>query len=196
MIETIDEYYGIVLDALEAAGQDLDEWIIIYTSDHGEMLGQHGIWEKQKFFEASVGVPLFVRWPARFGSEGRTVTENVNLCDLFATLCDFIGVPTPDGLDSRSLARLCQGLFPNWNNESVSQFGGRNLMIKQGDLKYQYYGSDMPEVLFDLGRDPQERVNLIEDPTYADACRQFRHRCGELGFGPDANPNYVNAGYA
>ena len=95
MIETIDEYYGIVLDALEAAGQNLDEWIIIYTSDHGEMLGEHGIWEKQKFFEASVGVPLFIRWPAGFGSEGRTVTENVNLCDLFATLCDFTGVPTP-----------------------------------------------------------------------------------------------------
>ena len=69
MIETIDEYYGIVLDALEAAGQNLNDWIIIYTSDHGEMLGQHGIWEKQKFFEASVGVPLFIRWPAGFGAE-------------------------------------------------------------------------------------------------------------------------------
>ena len=53
-------------------------------------------------------------------------------------------------------------------------------MIKQGDLKYQYYGSDMPEVLFDLARDPQERVNLIEDPAYADVSRHFRWRCGEL----------------
>ena len=69
-------------------------------------------------------------------------------------------------------------------------------MIKQGDLKYQYYGPDMPEVLFDLARDPQERVNLIEEPAYGDVCRRFRHRCGELGFGPDANPNYVNAAYA
>ncbi|MYC64589.1 MAG: sulfatase-like hydrolase/transferase [Caldilineaceae bacterium SB0661_bin_34] len=196
MIETIDEYYGVVLDALEAAGQDLDEWIIIYTSDHGEMLGQHGIWEKQKFFEASVGVPLFIRWPVGFGSEGHTVTENVNLCDLFATLCDFTGVPTPDGLDSRSLVPLCQGDTTNWSGESVSQFGGRNLMIKQGDLKYQYYGPDMPEVLFDLGKDPQERVNLIEDPEYTDACQRFRYRCGELGFGSNAYPDYINAGYA
>ena len=113
MIETIDEYYGVVLDALEAAGQDLDEWIIIYTSDHGEMLGEHGIWEKQKFFEASVGVPLFIRWPAGFGSEGRTVTENINLCDLFATLCDFTGVPIPD-MDWTVVAwvsPLSRGLF-------------------------------------------------------------------------------------
>ena len=185
-----------MLDALEAAGQDLDEWIIIYTSDHGEMLGEHGIWEKQKFFEASVGVPLFIRWPAGFGSEGCTVTENVNLCDLFATLCDCTGVPVPDGLDSRSLAQLCQGNASEWTGESVSQFGGRNLMIKQGDLKYQYYGPDMPEVLFDLEKDPQERMNLIEDPAYTEVCRQFRHRCGKLGFHPDATLDYANAGYA
>ena len=77
-----------------------------------------------------------------------------------------------------------------------SRSGGRNLMIKQDDLKYQYYGPDMPEVLFDLGRDPQERVNLIGDPAYADACRRFRRRAKELGFGPDANLDYVNAGYS
>ena len=80
MVETVDEFYGQVLDALTAAGQDLDDWIILFTSDHGEMLGEHGIWEKQKFFEGSVRVPLFIRWPKGFGG-GRTVNKNVNLCD-------------------------------------------------------------------------------------------------------------------
>jgi choline-sulfatase len=56
MIETIDTHYGDVLDSLRRVGEDLDDWIIIYTSDHGEMLGEHGIWEKQKFFEASARV--------------------------------------------------------------------------------------------------------------------------------------------
>ena len=68
-------------------------------------------------------------------------------------------------------------------------------MIKQGNLKYQYYGPNTPEVLFDLARDPQERVNLIEDLTYADDYKRFRQRCEALGFGTDANPGYVNTGH-
>jgi len=109
MIETVDSHYGRVLRELENVGQDLDDWIIVYTSDHGEMLGEHGIWEKTSFFEGSVRVPLIIRWPKRFAP--RVVDENVNLCDLFATLCDLADVPLPDtnetvlgnGLNSRSL---------------------------------------------------------------------------------------------
>lgn len=194
MIETIDDYYGQVLDALIQAGQDLDDWIIIYTSDHGEMLGQHGIWEKQKFFEASVRVPLFIRWPRGLAG-GQTVTDNVNLCDLFATLCDLAGIPTPPGLDSRSLVPLCQDGQAAWSNETLSQFGGRNLMIKQDALKYQYYGEDMPEVLFDLDRDPEERTNLSNEPEYRSFLTRMQIRRRQLGFGPDADTGYRNAGY-
>ena len=195
MIETIDAYYGQVLDALEHAGQNLDDWIIVYTSDHGEMLGQHGIWEKQKFFEASVRVPLIIRWPRSLAG-GRTIRENVNLCDLFATLCALAGLPVPPGLDSRSLVPLMRGRGAGWSNETVSQFGGRNLMIKQDDLKYQYYGAEMPEVLFDLARDPEERINFIGEAQYAPFLDRVRVRRGELGFGPQADARYRNAGYA
>lgn len=181
MIETIDEQYGRVLEALRHAGEDLDEWIIIYTSDHGEMLGEHGIWEKQKFYEASVRVPLIVRWPSRFKG-GAVIDQNVNLCDLFATICDMADVPVPEGLDSRSFFPLMQGNVKGWNNETISQFGGQNLMIKSGDLKYQYYGSDMPEVLFDLKRDPTESSNYLQDPRYEADLAKFRSKAGELGF--------------
>ncbi|WP_282942039.1 sulfatase-like hydrolase/transferase [Paenibacillus sp. RC67] len=182
MIETIDDMYGRVIEALEHAGQNLDEWIIVYTSDHGEMLGQHGIWEKQKFFEASARVPLIIRYPARF-KEGRRVDANVNLCDLFATLCDLTGTPVADGLDSRSVVPLMEGNIQDWVNESVSQFNGTNLMIKRGHLKYQYYGENMPEVLFDLERNPDETINYLTFPEYEEQIRQFRVRRGELGFG-------------
>lgn len=195
MIETIDDYYGQILDALTHAGQDLDEWIIVYTSDHGEMLGEHGIWEKQKFFEGSARVPLFIRWP-RGMQGGRTVDQNVNLCDLFATLCDLAQIETPTGLDSRSLVPLCHGNSADWSNETVSQFRGANLMIKQDDLKYQYYGEEMPEVLFDLAEDPCESMNCIENPLYAEEVKGFRARRGELGFGPHAAEPYLNAGYS
>ena len=194
LIESCDEMFFQTVEALEEVGQDLDDWIIVYTSDHGEMLGQHGIWEKQKFFEASVRVPLIIRWPKGFAG-GRVVDQNVNLCDLFATLCDLTDIPAPDGLDSRSLAPLLRGEIGDWNNETVSQFTGRNLMIKRDDLKYQYYGEDMPEVLFDLKADPGETRNFIDAPEYADDVRAFRSRRAELGHGPDADPNYVNAGY-
>lgn len=195
MIESVDRHFRRVAAALSHVGQDLDDWIVIYTSDHGEMLGEHGVWEKQKFFEASVRVPLLIRFPKRFAG-GRVVRKNVNLCDLFATLCDLTDIPVPAGLDSRSLIPLMDGVASDWNNETVSQFRGTNLMIKWDDVKYQYYGEDMPEVLFDLSTDPNETTNAIDDPKHADIVDRFRRRRAELGFGPDADPGYTNAGYA
>jgi choline-sulfatase len=193
MVDHIDTLYGNVLEQLQYVGQDPDDWIIIYTSDHGEMLGEHGIWEKQKFYEASARVPLVIRWPKGFKG-GRVVNENVNLCDLFATLCDLTGLPIPEGLDSRSLAPLLRGEDVEWNNETVSQFQ-KNVMIKQDHLKYQYY-PDMPEVLFDFEKDPSENTNCIGESAYTTEVESFRARLAELGHGPNADPNYVNAGYA
>lgn len=194
MVENADAMLGQVIEALEHHGQALDDWIVVYTSDHGEMLGQHGVWEKQKFYEASARVPLIVRWPRRFGP--RRVDVNVNLCDLYATLCELAGLDVPAGLDSRSMVRLLHGDSTGWFDESVSHFGQTNLMIKRGNLKYQYYGEDMPEVLFDLARDPSETTDFLHDPAYADEVRRFRERRSSLGYGPDADPHYRDAGYA
>lgn len=190
MVEAVDERFGRVLDALEAAGEDLDEWIIVFTSDHGEMLGEHGVWMKSMFYEGSARVPLFIRWPAQF--EGRQIEQNVTLCDLYATLCDLTDIPTPMGLDSRSLVPLLEGRAGEWRDEAVSAVNDR-VMIKQKDLKYQHY-PDHGEVLFDLSEDPKETTNVVEDPTYAEAVEQFRERRRSLGYGP--NPDeYENAGY-
>ncbi len=75
---------GRALEALRQANQDLDDWIIIYASDHGDMLGEHGVWEKQKFFEGSVRVPLIIRYPAG-GLEGGLLREplTAKVCDIF-----------------------------------------------------------------------------------------------------------------
>ncbi len=194
MVETIDSHYGQVLDYLESLGEDLDDWIIIYTSDHGEMLGEHGIWEKTRFYEGSVRVPLIIRWPARFKG-GRVVNENVNLCDLFATLCELADIEIHNNLDSRSLVPLLNGDASDWDNESISQMGRNHVMIKRDHLKYQYYGEDIPEVLFDLERDPKETTNLVGDPLYAEAMARFRTRLAQLGHGPQADASYQNAGY-
>ncbi|MFC6964805.1 sulfatase-like hydrolase/transferase [Halocatena marina] len=194
MIETVDEYFGRTLDELERVGEDLDEWIIVYTSDHGEMLGEHEIWEKGHYFEASAGVPLVIRWPDKL--KPKTVTENVTLCDLFVTLCDLTGVPLPDDntLDSRSLVPLLKGDADGWDNEAFSAYGD-HCMIKQDDLKFIHY-PDNPDVLFDLADDPGETTNCINETEYINAVTDFRDRLAGLGYGPDADPNYSDAGYA
>lgn len=194
MVESIDEIYGDLTAALEYVGQDLDDWIIVYTSDHGDMLGQHGVWEKVQFYEGAVRVPLIIRWPAQFEG-GQVVDENVNLCDLFATLCDLCEIPVPAGLDSRSLVPLMEGDTTGWYNETVSQYDSDRVMIKRDQLKYQWYGEAVPEVLFDLEQDPDENENYVDDPAYADALVWFRQRLGELGHGPNAATDYINAGY-
>lgn len=197
MTEKLDSHYNEVLQRIETLGENLDDWIIIYTSDHGEMLGEHGIWEKARFYESSVRVPLIIRWPKGFEG-GRVVDENVNLCDLFATLCELTGLEIPNGLDSRSLVPLLKGQSSDWQNETVSQISrGENIhvMIKQDALKYQYYGEKVPEVLFDLEKDPNETQDMKTNPQYTNAMSNFRKRLAELGHGPNADPNYRNAGY-
>lgn len=203
MVESVDELFGRVIEALEHNGEDPDEWVIVFTSDHGEMLGERGMWGKGQFLEPSARVPLIIRYPEQF--EPGVVEENVNLCDLYATICDLAGVPVPDDRDSRSLVPLIEGDAHDWTNETISQGVGngsvvdgvdsRELMIKRDDLKYCYFGEEYGEVLFDLERDPDETINFVADPDYADAVETFRKRRGELGYGPDTYPDYENAGY-
>ena len=123
-------------------------------------------------------------------------SQETRLCDLFATLCDLAGIPIPDGLDSRSLMPLLNGDSGGWDNETLAQFQRENFMIKQDSLKYQYYGPNMPEALFDLEQDPSETRDFIDDPSYADHVARFRARLAELGHGPNANLDYVNARYS
>lgn len=175
MAEICDAHFGRVLEQIRACGQDLDDWLIVYASDHGDLLGEHGKWWKLSFYEGSVKVPLIMRGP-RWFEGGRRIRENVNLCDLFATFCEVMDAPLPEGTRSRSLLPLLRGEASDWPDETVSQYMGSFIMIKQGDLKYQWYGPDHPEVLFDLARDPRERVNLHQDPAYAVSMQNFRKR--------------------
>lgn len=188
-VESMDARVGETLAMLREAGEDLDEWIIVYASDHGEMIGEHGIWEKQKFFEESVRVPLIVRWPAGLGNGGR-VSRVVSLCDLYATLGELTQTPVPDGLDSRSLVPLMTpGGGDGWPDTAYSFFlqqGYTNALVVSGNLKYHTYAheerSAMPDVLFDLEADPGETRNLADDPAYDAALGELRGRLAEAGY--------------
>ena len=179
-VETVDFQFGQILHFLEEAGENPDDWIILYTSDHGEMLGEHSIWEKQRFYEGSARIPLFIRYPGRFTPH--RCRKNVNLIDIYATLCELSGNPVPDGLESRSLVPLLEGHEDGWTDETISQWGGRNLMIKKGDLKYHYYGQDGSELLFDLKKDPEENRDFSRETEYEEIMAYFVRRRGDIGF--------------
>lgn len=181
MVEQVDAHFDTILKSLDRVGENLDDWIVVFTTDHGDMLGEHNNWWKLKFYEGSVKVPLFIRYPKHFAP--RRVSENVNLCDLFATFCELTDTPTPMGLDSRSLVNLLKGDANAWDDESISQVHRNYLMIKRGHLKYQWYGSAENEVLFDLEQDPNESINQIANTLYAEDVAAFRQRAKCLGYG-------------
>ena len=171
-IQTIDEQYQEIISCLEEAGQNMDDWIIIYTTDHGEMLGEHAIWEKQRFFEGSARIPLMIRYPNRISPS--RCDKNVNLIDLFPTLCDLCGLEIPDNLDGRSLLPLLNKDEMSWENVTYSQYRENYVMIKKDDLKYQWYGDDQSEILFDLKRNPSETENYIHQEVYKEDVLFFR----------------------
>ena len=184
MIEWADRQYARVISKLEALNV-LDDFVVVFLSDHGEMLGQKGLWEKQQYFEASARVPFFISWPQRFPQDSGVIQENVSLVDLFPTLCDIANVPIPDGLDGHSLVPLMEGQTDGWANEVYCELyshqHGPSAMVKQDDLKYfRFEGKGWPEQLFDLAIDPEEMYNLIDDPSYAADLRRLRAKVDTL----------------
>ena len=178
MVEWVDIQYGRVISKLEALDV-LDDFVIVFLSDHGEMLGQKGLWEKQQFFEASARVPFSITAPQRLPDGGGVVRHNVSLVDLFPTLCDLVDVPIPGGLDGRTLVPLMEGNADGWSNEVYSELyhhlNGPSEMVKHDDLKYfRFRGKGWPEQLFDLAADPDESRNLIDDPAYAAHLQRLR----------------------
>jgi len=185
MIEWMDQQFGRVVEKLEHLNV-LDGFVIVFLSDHGEMLGTKGLWEKQQYFDASGRVPFWIWYPRRFECEPQVIEQNVSLVDLFPTLCELADIPIPDELDGRSLVRLIEGHDQDWPNTVFSELwkaeNGPSVMVKEGGLKYYRVdnGERWPEQLFDLTKDRAERHNLIDDPLYDDALEKLRSKVAAL----------------
>ena len=162
MVSYIDDKVGAVLDTLREA-KLADNTIIIFASDHGEMLGERGMWLKDTFFEWSVRVPLFVAGPRI--SPGR-VSHNVSLVDLTPTILELAGKDTEpvDPFDGDSFVPLLEGNTDGWKDEAISEYAATghqapSRMIRKGDYKYWVSGGLAP-MLFNLADDPDELENL------------------------------------
>jgi hypothetical protein len=102
LIEEIDDYVGQLLEVLEADDDAYSNTLVVFTSDHGEMLGAHGKREKNNFYEESSRVPLFMAWPGKINA-GTVVSEKVSHLDVFATILDYVGASESDHSDGRTL---------------------------------------------------------------------------------------------
>lgn len=185
MIEWMDMQFGRVIEKLEHLNL-LDDFVIVFLSDHGEMLGSKGLWEKQSYFEPSVRVPFSIWNPERFGLEQNIIEKNVSLVDLFPTLCELSDIPAPEELDGKSLVPLIQNETADWDNTVYSELwraqNGPSVMVKEGNLKYFRFDNDKgwQDQLFDLSNDPHENNNLIDNPNYTEQLSKLQSKIDAL----------------
>ena len=175
MITYLDEKIGRLLQTLEETGQ-LENTVVIYTSDHGEMNGEHGMWRKSNFYEASARVPLQIMFPDHLPA-GKRVDEVVSLVDLTVTLIDLANAPNVGQLDGDSLIPLIQSTATDWKNFAFSEYLAHGVerpmaMLRKGRYKFNYSLGDAPE-LYDIAEDPGEFCNLAPHPEYKEICREL-----------------------
>ena len=182
-VSYLDEILSDLLLRLELTGQ-LENTIIVYTSDHGEMAGEHGLWWKNCWHEASARVPLIVSTPAQRRGEqpAREESTPVGLVDLFPTLCALAGISAPSGLNGTDLTQgapdrpiFTDALGGRWGS------GNRFRAIRQGRWKYVRFQNALP-LFFNLENDPMEQRNLITrgcEGEDADALRRLKRTAEE-----------------
>lgn len=176
MVTHVDEQVGLVLAALHDSGQE-SQTRVVYTSDHGDMMGEHGLWFKSVMYDGAAGVPLLLAGPDV--PLGRVCQTNVSLVDVFPTVLESVGAAPASGdaaLPGRSLIRLARE--PDAERTVFSEYHDiysptASFMVRRGRNKYVHYVGEVPQ-LFDLEADPGECHDLAQEPRRAGllaACR-------------------------
>ncbi len=164
MVKEADDNIGRLLARLEQLGL-ADNTMVVFLSDHGEMMGSHGMGSKMVFYEESVHVPLIMRFPGRI-RPGTKIADPVSTMDLFATILDYLGVAAPQR-EGYSLRPLIAGGKANLPDYRVSEWAGENVpnfMVRTADWKLimaKSPASRAQDALYHLKEDPYEMVNLL-----------------------------------
>lgn len=178
LVRLADDGLGRILRALEETGID-DRTVVIFTVDHGDHLGQHGMYQKMELYEQSVRVPLVVHMP---GGAEKTFAMPVSHLDVFPTLTDLAGTDPPAGLDGMSLSGAINTATAPPGRSVFCQYSGnpdigeiRRAVVARR-YKYVYDPDDAPE-LYDLEEDPLEMENLVSDNRHAGIRRRMHEEC-------------------
>ncbi|MEI9406854.1 alkaline phosphatase family protein [Mesorhizobium argentiipisi] len=195
MISEVDAQLGRIWQAIKSAGA-WDDTVIVLTSDHAEMMGDHFMLGKGGFFDASYHIPLIVRDPRRSAAAGTAVDHFTEAVDIFPTVLDLIGAAPQRHLDGLSLAPWIHGKEPqSWRDAAHWEFDFRTVakgeaechfgigsracnlaVIRSMDFKYAHFGGGLPPLLFDLSNDPGELNNLANDPAYLPVRLEFAEK--------------------
>ncbi len=170
LISYFDEKIGELLDTLIETGQ-FENTVIIHISDHGDMNGEHGMWRKSNFYEASSRAPLQIVWPGRVAG-GQRFADVVSLVDVAATLCDIAGDSCDLPLDGDSLLPLLTEADTEWKDEAFCEYLAHGsdrpmAMLRRGRYKLNYSWGE-PAELYDLAADPGEFDDLAQVAGYQD----------------------------
>ena len=180
-VSYFDSKIGLLVKTLEETGE-LDNTVVIVTADHGDMLGERGLWYKMNFFEHSARIPLVMAGP---GLSTTTVPNACSLVDMLPTMIDIAGGDQSmfgEPVDGRSLLPGARG-EKNPVDEAIGEYCAEMtpypvFMIRRGALKYIHCDFDPPQ-LYDLSKDPMEKVNLAKSPDYATAANEFAAEVAE-----------------
>ncbi|MEA2779649.1 MAG: hypothetical protein QOK29_1193 [Rhodospirillaceae bacterium] len=186
MITQVDDQIGRLLAHLKATGEDRHT-LVIFTCDHGEMLGDHYMWGKEGYFDQAYHIPLIIRDPREAADKGRgaVIEQFTESIDIMPTILEWLGLEVPAQCDGGSLLSFLGGEAPvNWRQEAHWEYDFRDplqqwpetalgladdqcalAVLRSQSHKYVHFAAQSP-LLFDLQRDPGELVNRAEHPAY------------------------------
>ncbi|MCL2833091.1 MAG: sulfatase-like hydrolase/transferase [Treponema sp.] len=177
----MDDQIGRLLQTLKNS-ESGDDTVVIYTTDHGENLGEHGMWWKNNMYDSAARIPLIVSFPDKY-SAGKRINKVCGLLDLVPTITEICGGKIPGDWDGDSLLGLIKNEASAWRDFAVSEYYAHNIaaghcMIRRGKYKYVYLDSindkhGAEKQLFDLEADPQEFNNLAGDLRYAPLIKEL-----------------------
>ena len=196
MMSEVDDQLGRLIDFLKAEGL-YERTLIVFTTDHGEQLGDHWLFGKYGYFDQSFHIPLILRDPSATAEGGRghrieAFTENV---DVMPTILEWLGLEAPPQCDGLSLLPFCRDEEPgDWRQEAHWEYDFRNIIDRKFEAalgltpdqcamnvirgeRYKYvHFTALPPLFFDLERDPMEFTNLVEDPSYRDLVVEYAQK--------------------
>lgn len=194
LTQWLDTEIGKVLSSLQNSAV-ADNTVVIYTTDHGANIGDHGLWSKNSMYEQSCHVPLIINWPARWAG-GQRRTETCSLVDLVKTIARLGNATVPEDWDGDTMLPWLDNANKRWKDRAICEYYAHNIasgyvMLRMGQFKYVYHTqpdttTPSEKELYDLENDPGEFENIASLPKYRERIH-YMHTVlrEELGESPD-----------